>query len=575
MVAAALAATGGRTWRQHRAVERVQSALPPLPSLDGKPTELTQKILAAEAKGRSRDDALAGVIELGRLYHANGFTREAEACWRLLQAEQPREARWAYYLANLRRLASDYPEMTAELERTVKLAPDYAPAWLQLAELQFKTGHLDVAAGYYQQRLALLPSDPYARLGLARIASQSGRRDEARQLLEQLLKDNPKFSTGHNLYAEILAATGNETEANRHRLIGRESGRFREADDPWLEELQPWCYDYGQLCNYGTIEYQTSHGDRGKALFERAIKLRPNEPTAYEQLGILYLQLNDAAKAREVLETGLARARDSKPSILFYVNLSRAYRALKLSAESIGIIRRGLAEAGDQFELYDALGVALGDAGNYEEAVTAFHRAIAINPNDPNANYNLSQALLVLHRLDEALAAIRRCLFLQPTYPRALLMLGKAEMDSGRWESAEQYVRPLYDSHPEMVEARQLMIRWQTEAGQAAETNRDAAGAERHYREGLAVDNNNADLQVRLGVLYLTQSRFPDAVGPLEKYRQLLPENPQASLFLGQAYAATGRPDDAKRILAEGVRLAEKQGNATTARHCREILEQL
>ncbi|HET7536442.1 MAG TPA: tetratricopeptide repeat protein, partial [Candidatus Didemnitutus sp.] len=154
-------------------------------------------------------------------------------------------------------------------------------------------------------------------------------------------------------------------------------------------------------------------------------------------------------------------------------------------------------------------------------------------------------------------------------------LLGKVEMDSGRCESAEQYVRPLYESHPEMPEAGQLMIAWQTRAGQEAEKRKDAAGAEKHYREALAIDANSPALQAQLGVLCLTQGRFADAVAPLEKYRQLQPENPQASLFLGQAYAASGRVEDARRILGEGAQLAEKQGNATTARYCREILQQL
>src|SRR5262245_2213424 len=134
--------------------------------------------------------------------------------------------------------------MTALLEQTVQQFPNYAPALLQLAELNLKTGHLDAAAGYYQKRLAFVPKDPYARLGLARIARQSGRRHEARRALEDLLNDTPKFSAGQNLFAEILAAEGDHAGASRHRLLGREAGRFREADDPWLEALQSSCYDY-------------------------------------------------------------------------------------------------------------------------------------------------------------------------------------------------------------------------------------------------------------------------------------------------------------------------------------------
>ncbi len=580
LIIAALGLAGGAAiavpvWRRHALVARLQAGLPPLPDPSGLPAVLVEKLRSATAAAQSSSDVPAAVAELGRLYHANGFNREAETCWRLLRAAQPGEPRWSYYLANLRRAASDYPEMEALLEQTVKLAPDYASAWWQLAELKFKTGRIEAAQADYERRLTLLPQDPYARLGLVRIAQQQHRPDDARKLLDQILKDTPTFPPAQNLYVEIMVAEGNAAAAARYRLSGRAMGRFRDPADPWLKQLQDWCYDYSQLCNLGTIEYQTVPGDSYVGFFERAIKLRPDEPTAYEQLGVFYLQLEQPAKALAVLETGLARAKDSQPSILFYANLSRAYRALKRPADAVRIVRQGLAQAGPHYELYDALGVALGDQGEYEAAVEALHQAVALNPGDANANYNLAIALLPLRRLDEAVEALHRSLTLQPTFPSSLAMLAQIEIDSGRWQDAAQYLEPLYESHPELPQARQLMAHWHLRAGMDAEEKKNFAAAEQHYRTGAAIEPNHPDLQVRLGTLCLIQGRFADAVEALEAYHRLQPNNAQSALYLGQAYASTGRMDDAKRVLTEGVQVAERTGNATTAQYCREILQQL
>ena len=575
LLGAAVGTAAVMAWRWNGLVSRVRAALPVRPALTGKPVELGELLAKAEAGAKTRGAALESVAELGRLYHANGYNREADACWRLLRSEQPREARWCYLLADLRRAESDYTGMAALLAATVELAPDYAPAWLRLADLQFKTGQSQVAERGYRQRLALLPRDPYARLGLVRLALQAGRRDEARPLLEQLLKDTPEFSTGHNLYAEMLAASGDEAGASRERWLGRERGRFREAEDPWLDGLHAWCYDFERLCVLGTLEVQTEHSDRAKTYFERAVRCRPIESTGYELLGTLYLKLHDAAKARDTLETGLRYPGISRPSSMYYVNLSHAYRELKQPAEAVRVARRGLEQLGDEFELHDALGVALGDLGRYDEAIAALRRATAINPNDTNSNFNLGVCLLAAGRENEALAALERSLILQPTFPETLLLRGRMEMQAGRWESAEKYLRPLYESHPEQAEVRQLMAHWHLRAGAAAEKKSDRHGAEQHYRDGLAIDRNNAELQVSLGVLYLMQARFGDAAGPLESYHRLQPENPQSCLFLGQTYAALGRTEEARRILTEGIQLAERSGNATTAGHCREMLQQL
>jgi HemY protein len=576
-VALLLLAGGAVTLRQWQHRQQLTQTLArlPAPDLTGYPEELRQRVAAARAKVKSAADPLQAVAELGRLYQANDIHAAAEACWAVLREREPQNARWPYYLAHLRRAASDYPAMEELLERTVALAPDYAPAWLQLADYRFKTGRMDAARAGYERRLALVPKDPYAQLGLVRLALQQRRTDEARAALETLLADNPQFSTAHNLYAEILASAGRAEEAASHRLAGRETGRYREADDPWLAELTAYCYDYARLCNLATIQQQVQQGDRGQALLRRAIALRPGDPTAYEQLGSLFLQQNDAAQARTILEEGLARARDPKPSTLCYVNLSRAYRTLKQPAEAVRVARLGLAEAGEEFELYDALGSALGETGEREAAVEALRAAVARNPRDANANFNLAIALVAVRRLDEAVEALHRSLVLEPTFPSSLAMLAQIEIDSGRWENAAQYILPLYESHPERPQARALMTEWHLRSGKAAEEKQDLAAAERHYRAGAAIDHNSVELSTRLGTLLLMQGRFADAIAPLENNHRLQPANAQSSLFLGQAYAATGRVEEARRVLMEGVQAAERAGNATTAQYCREILQQL
>ncbi|HVT73728.1 MAG TPA: tetratricopeptide repeat protein [Lacunisphaera sp.] len=562
-------------WRRHEMIARLQTGLPARPAAKGMAPQLAERLAQAEGEARDLRTTLAGLAELGRLYHASGFPQEAETCWRLLHQAEPKEARWCYYLADLRRVASDYEGLADLLAQTIALAPGYAPAWLQLADLQFKTGRMQLAQDSYEKRLALVPGDPYARLGLARVALQAGDKARARDLVAALVKDAPEFSPGHNLYAEMLAADGDTTAASKQRWLGRETTRFREADDPWLDELGAWCFNYEQLCIRGTVEYQTRHGDRGRGYFERAIRLQPGNPMAYGLLGGLYLELNNPAKAREVFEDGLKQAASVQPGVMYFVDLSRAYRELKQPAEAERVARAGLARLGREFELYDALGVALGDAGRREEAVEALRTAVALNPDDTNANYNLAMALVAVRQLDEAIAALKRSLKLKPTFPASLAMLAQIEIDSGRWEDAARYLQPLYESHPEMPQARRLMAYWHLRAGLAAEKANDPAAAERHYREGVAIDRNQPDLQARLGTLCLLQGRFGDAVGPLEEFHRLQPDNAQSSLYLGQAYAAVGRRDEARQVLTAGAAIAERMGNAQTAEFCREILRQL
>src|SRR5688572_18543757 len=76
------------------------AGLPRPPDLAGRPAILGEKLAQSEARARARGTQREGIAELGRLYHANGFPAEAAACWQLLRANEPNEARWCYYLAD-------------------------------------------------------------------------------------------------------------------------------------------------------------------------------------------------------------------------------------------------------------------------------------------------------------------------------------------------------------------------------------------------------------------------------------------------------------------------------------------
>ena len=568
---AALGGTGGFFWLREARIMRVRAALPALPATGA---NATLQDLLAQARNGAVTGRLDAVAELGRLCHANEFRREAEACWRLLLREQPGEARWHYYLADLRRMAGDQAEAEAALERTVTADDTAATAWLQLAEMKFKSGRRDVAETAYLRRLALRPGDPHAELGLTRIAQLRGQADDTQRRLERILAQHPKFSAAHNLYAELQAAAGREDLADLHRWLGREAGRFREADDPWMEELNERCHDPRRLCHLGVIAYQTNQGDRGRARFERALALAPADPLPYEMLGSLLLELGSAEAARGLLADGIARAERTPPSPLHYLRLSDACRALQQPEPARQALVDGLRRHPDSPDLLHARGNQLKAEGQLPEAAAAYRRALELNPAFVEADFARALLLLETGRPAEAVQALNHALGMQPTFPKARLLLARLEMDAGRFDAAGRHLLPLLKANPGAPEIRQIVSSWRWQAGRAVE-KADPAAAEQHYRAGLALAPDNADLNAGLGVRFLITDRVAEAVPLLETYHRLQPANVQAALFLGQAYARTGRMAEARGVLTAGLEQAERTGQAATARNLREILSML
>ncbi len=572
--AAVVALGAGVWWRAEREPLIPATLLPPAPALAESPARLAELIAEAEARARSTRSSPEAVAELGRLYHANGFVAEAEACWRALHGAQPKEARWVYLLADLLHTQGDTEGFETHLRDTVHLDPTYAPAWLKLADLTFKTGRIEEAAAHYRKRLGLLPGDPYARLGLARALRQQGDSDQAAQAIAELARDHPDFPPAHNLHAETLAAQGDVAGARRHRWLGRESGRFREADDPWLHELKGWCHDPKRLAVLGTAEFQLAQGDRGLSLIERAVRLAPNDAGGHELLGDLRLKLGQPSAARDSLTTALRlrTAGDETPPVETYLNLVESLQQLGRPEEALRVIEEGFTHCGDRFELHLARGVVLDGLDRSGEAETALREAVLRAPQDADANYNLALVLLQRDRRDDAAHHLKVALARQPTFPKALALLAQLELEAGRLGEAGTYVRPLYDANPGQPEVQALAAFWHLQSGLAASGQRNPAAAEQHYRDGLEAQPDNVDLLISLGALLVGQGRGREAEAPVMEYRRLRPNEGQGAMLLGEAWLQAGRIEDARRVLEEGERLATNAGQRQIAQRCRELL---
>lgn len=77
-------------------------------------------------------------------------------------------------------------------------------------------------------------------------------------------------------------------------------------------------------------------------------------------------------------------------------------------------------------------------------------------------------------------------------------------------------------------------------------TERDLDRAEVEYLNVLKVDRANPHAVVRLGLIYADQGRFVRSVAFLTKGRELAPEDLDVRIKLGQFYAMSGRPKEAR-----------------------------
>ncbi len=166
-------------------------------------------------------------------------------------------------------------------------------------------------------------------------------------------------------------------------------------------------------------------------------------------------------------------------------------------------------------EAYNRLGRSLMMQGKFQEAETAFRKAVEQKKGDyPAAQYNLGFALQARGELDESIdvynAAIRSR---GGNYPDAYFQIGLAHLNRLRYaEAAEVFRRAIEQNGGRDADAKNQL-------GFALAMLEDFAGAENALRGAIEDRGGDfAEAHFRLGMLYAESDRIEDAIKEFEVY---------------------------------------------------------
>lgn len=175
---------------------------PPVPAnLDGFDPVAAARIRAALAQvdvDRSRAQAWA---DLGATYLSEHLKDSAIECLRVAEELEPRQPRWPYRMGVVLARSGALEEAGAAFARSIALEPGYAPSHARLGKVRYDLGDLAAAEGAYRRATELDSTYPGGWIGLARVALQRDRAQEAVAILERLAREDPESRTFRQLLA--------------------------------------------------------------------------------------------------------------------------------------------------------------------------------------------------------------------------------------------------------------------------------------------------------------------------------------------------------------------------------------
>jgi tetratricopeptide (TPR) repeat protein len=182
----------------------------------------------------------------------------------------------------------------------------------------------------------------------------------------------------------------------------------------------------------GMIAENEGRLDEALAAYLKARGIDPGNKSLDLQIGSLYMQLGDARSARQYLEGGIASEAASPEFIYNYaVSLLRE----RHYNEAVEPLRQVVKREPEMGQAWQALALALRMSDRFGEAVNAYERALSFGP-DAKLAFNLAYCLSRQDRTDEAIENYREAIALEPNFPEAYYNLTRIYIQAGRYEEA-------------------------------------------------------------------------------------------------------------------------------------------
>jgi tetratricopeptide (TPR) repeat protein len=225
---------------------------------------------------------------------------------------------------------------------------------------------------------------------------------------------------------------------------------------------------------------------------------------------------------------------------------------LVLAAATVSIIRLGAYasaetiwrdavahQPGDAMAHYN-LGVALLEGGHADDALAELETALRLDPEHTGALDNVGVILDRRGRSDDAMAYYRRALLIEPDDVTALNNLGGVLTKVGRPNEAIPHLQRAL-----ALASGKRAARVQLNLGQAERARGGMEEGLAHLKEAVRIAPDDADARYALGAALLVMGRSADAIDHLEHALRLEPDDAQAHDTLASAFLQTGHGEQA------------------------------
>lgn len=383
-----------------------------------------------------------------------------------------------YYLGRVLLDEQLYDQAIREIESSNVPLPEDTSFSIQLAAAQIAVGNKDQARKLIQQ-LATSRLDDCQSLQAASLFLALRETDSAIRIIQQLSKSpfTPENAWRQFDLALAYLLVGNYTQAIAQadfyqQSLTRGDAKAHESAEAWtivgiaaadLKQIERSLYAFRHAAalapgneelwlNLTRELMELSRYPDAISAVQEALAVNPKSYALRLRLGAAQLAAGHYAEAEKVFRD-LVSAGDPLPT--GYVGLAQVLLRTGRAEEAANELAVAQQKLGPNFLISYFRGLAFERAGKPEEAITAFQDALKLDQTNAEAHLSLGKTEMSVGRLDAAISELHEALRLSPNNDQARRLLSKAYTRAGDQKLAARFAATSADT-PENVEAHLL-----------------------------------------------------------------------------------------------------------------------
>jgi tetratricopeptide (TPR) repeat protein len=524
----------------------------------------------------------------------------AEAILRTAVQELPDDANAKLTLIDFL-IAKRTPEIAiTELLPMIEQSPDKYELRFKLADLELAQKHPEEAEKTLKEVIELDKLGPQsikARNILARLYVVTKRTDEAKELVKQIIVENPRDAEALSLRGEFSLSERKIPEAigdfravlvdqpqnikvlkllSSAHMMNNDVVLARENMEK-IVEIAP--KDEAARLDLATLLQQSGDTDRAVQQINAILKENPNSKPGLEAIFKVQMIQKQWGKAQETAKriqdafpkegmgyflSGLAYQAEGKvdKSLPAFENalskqpdaiepltqLIKSYLALKQTDNAIAKLNEIIKQQPKNLVAYNLLGGVYLNEKKFGEGISAFKKAIAIKPEWPVPYRNIALAYLAQSNKEEAIKAFQEGITNTKGAMELVNDLASIYQRSGDHEKAIALFEDTYKQHPESMEALNNL------ASYLSDYSKDSAGLERAAKLAEPLTKmTNPNMLDTAGWIAYKQGSFAKAQELLLKVVALEPGAAISNYHLGMTYFKQNDNTKAKEFLQKAI----------------------